>query len=205
MKIRRLPQLLSAISLLFLLFTSSGCVKQGLPYYYYNLNSSHNSTGTVSQVQQRTVIGPIHLPSFLDQGQIISRKSPYSLRIEEQRRWAGELPAMIQEVISSNLASANAQHSPSTASAPSQVNVFQIPLDFLHFEKDSDGNAFIELRWKILSEGDTVALYSGFSSYRISPDDKSFEALVKALSIGLEKLSLEIAAQIQDLSSIQGT
>lgn len=204
MRITRLRTILQTISVLSLLFIGSGCLKQGLPFYYYTLNPAQSAMDSTTSVLPKELIGPIHLPPFLDQGQIISRSSPYSVHIEEQRRWAGELSTMIQNVIHSNLIATHSVPSIFPYPAPSEKRLYQIPLDFLHFERDADGTAFIVVRWKILSKDATVVQYNGVSSYRISPDDQSFEALAKSLSIGLGKLSLEIATQLQSVSATQG-
>lgn len=182
--------------LLLLLLMNSGCIKQGLPISYYTLSPSDPTIPLESSHVSKLVISTVTLPPFLDQGQIISRESPYSVQIEEQRRWAGELSMMITQVVTISLIRDLGKTMAPQSSLLSERGPLQIALHFTHFEKSPDGSGHLMVNWNILSKNTNITLYRATSSYSIPTDDTSFEALAKALSIALERLSLEIAGRL---------
>ncbi len=186
----------STCFLLLLLLLSSGCIKQGLPISYYTLSPSKVTISPASPSVAKLVISAVTLPPFLDQGQIISRESPYSVRIEEQRRWAGELSNMITQVVKISLTRDIGNTVAPKSSLLSEKGPLQISLHFTHFEKSADGSGHLMVNWEILSKDASIVPYRATSSYTIPTDDTSFEALAKALSIGLERLSLEIVEKL---------
>lgn len=193
-------ELLSFISL-FLLFTSSGCMKQAIPIHYYTLGSSAQPAPSPTPSLPPILVGPVHIASFLDQGQIITQNSVYSVNIEEQHRWAGNLQEMLSNTTITNLSSALGRDSISNFSEIHEPGSLQVTIDFLHFERDLNGNGLVMARWKILSEDGTILLHSGTSTYHTTPKEDGFEPLAKALSLGLAQLSEEIAETIRMLTS----
>lgn len=191
--------LTSTVSTFFLLLIllNGGCInQQGLSVSYYTLSPSDTDISPQSSTLLQLEIRPVVLPYFLNQGQIISRDSPYSIQIEEQRRWAGELSEMISHVVKNSLTHITNASAPPQSSLFSQEEPLHISLSFTHFEKSADGSAHITVNWKILSKDATITGYSATSNYNIATDDSSFESLAKALSVGLEKLSQEIAKKL---------
>jgi uncharacterized protein len=191
---------------LFFLFFTVGCMKQSLPVYYYTLGPSGQSAvhSTDSSLPPITV-GPIHIASFLDQGHIITQNSAYSVNIAEQHRWAGDLPEMLSNVMTQNLRLDLKTDRIYTFSGSHNSKGLQLLIEFLHFEKDSDGNGLVTARWKLLSEGDGIPLHSSTSSFRTTPETDGFEPLSEALSRGLAKLSGEIAGTIYCSPHVKGT
>ncbi len=181
------------MAILLLLFTS-GCMKTSLPYFYYTLDSSAHTTTATTPLPD-VIVGPIHIVSSLNKGQLISQNSAYSITINEQHRWAGNLQEMFLNTLMDNLSAELADVSLYSFPNTYGVKGLQVKITLLHFEKDTHGDALTQARWKILNE-DQVIIHAATSSYTIQPDDSSFTALVKGLSIGLSRLSKEIANTI---------
>ncbi len=192
------------LSALSLLFWAGGCIKQPLPIYYYTLGPINQKTAAVPDKPLTNIlVGPIHIASFLDQGQLITQSSSYSLTIEEQHRWAGNLKEMLTTALITNLSlefGAEGIHIFPDSLEPDSL---QVVTNFLHFEKDSDGNASVAVRWKILASNGKDMLYQTISIYKIPPENDGFDALAKALSRGLAKLSGEITERITILTASQ--
>lgn len=186
---------------LFLLLFSSGCMKQSLPVYYYTLGNSDQSAAPPTDSLPPILLGPIHMASFLDQGQIVTQNSPYSVNIEEQHRWAGDLREMLSDIIITNLSLDLGTDKIYNFSGNQESGALQVVIDFLHFEKDSNGNALLMARWQIIEEDDGMTLHSATSTHQINPEADGFAALAEALSHGLTKLSKEIADTIIMLTS----
>ena len=186
---------------LFIILSSSGCMQQPLPIYYYTLNSTAGAERAEANPLPPVFLGPIQLTSFLDQGQIITRNSSNSINIEEQLRWAGDLKQMISDAMLSNIEHRLGTHSVYEFTGTDNPSGLQIIINFLHFEKDSDGKAHVMARWRILSGKDGTILYSSTSSHKTVPDSDSTEALTIALSQGLDLLAGDFSDAIISLSS----
>jgi len=193
----------SLFLVLLFLIPAAGCIKTGLPIYYHTLGNT--TQPPVSQDTSMPVISlrPIQIVSFLDQGQLVSQNSAYSVNLEEQHRWAGDLQEMISNIIISNL---------SRSLGTDKIYFFpnnqdragiQLAIKFLHFEKDADGKALVEARWKIIAADGKTILYISSSSYTVKPENKDFDSLVKGLSDGISMLSEEISRQIRQLNSLK--
>jgi uncharacterized lipoprotein YmbA len=197
----KIPAGVLSLLTLLLLFSAGGCMKQGLPIYYYSLGNSDQPAVRPTDSLPPILVGPIHLASFLDQGQIVTRNSAYSVNIEEQHRWAGDLPKMLSSVIITNLRLTLGTEKIYNFSGSQESGGLQVTIDFLHFEKDSDGNGLVMARWKILSEDGGTIIHSATSTCQINPEAEGFEPLSEALSHGLAELSKEIADTIIMLTS----
>ena len=191
------------LAILFLLSSGSGCIKQPLPIYYYTLGNPDQPMAATGESPVSILVGPIHIASVLDQGQLVTQNSGYSVNIEEQHRWAGNLQEMLTTAIITNLSLNLGSERLYTFPDSINSNGIQIIINFSHFEKDSDGYAYMAVRWKILASNKNDILYEKTSSLRKLPESNEYESLAKALSHCLSDLSSEIAERISILTSDQ--
>lgn len=186
----------------FLLLFVSGCTKQSLPLFYYTLQSSNQPHVSQTDFKQNILVGPINISSFLDKGQLITQNSPYSVSIEEQHRWAGNLKEMLSDSLINNLSLNLGTNNVYTFPNNYGLKALQLELTLTHFEENTDGRAFTQARWKIIDSTQAI-LYTTTSTYIIQPDGDSHSSLVKALSIGTQKLSKDIADAIRTLAPFE--
>ena len=188
---------------LLFLIPAAGCIKTGLPVYYHTLGNTIQAPVSLDDSMPVISLRPIQIVSFLDQGQLVSQNSAYSVNLEEQHRWAGDLQEMISNIIISNL---------SRTLGTDKIYIFpnnqdragiQLAIKFLHFEEDADGKALVEARWKIIAADGKTILHISSSSYTVKPENKDFDSLVKALSDGLSVLSEKISLEIRQLNSLK--
>jgi len=190
--------LLSVVPLLFV----SGCTKQSLPLFYYTLETSNMTDVSETASKQNLLIGPIHISSFLNKGQLVKQKSAYSIDIAEQHRWAGNLQEMLSDSLIDNLSQDLASNNVYTFPNSHGLTAIQLELTLTHFEEDTNGQALTQARWKLISTGQAI-LYAATSTYTVQPDDSSYSSLVKGLSIGISRLSKDIADSIRTITSVQ--
>ncbi len=183
-----------------LLLLVNSCIKQPIPVYYYTLGDSELPVTSSNSSLPTIAVGPVDVASFLNQGQLITQNSRYSVTIEEQHRWAGNLKDMLTTVIISNLRHTLKTEKIHTFPISEKTEHLQLAINFTHFEKDSDGNALITAYWKVISEDGKNILYQKTSTLHTTPENNAFVALSKALSIGLSKLSNEIADRLKILT-----
>jgi uncharacterized lipoprotein YmbA len=183
----------------FLLLFVSGCTKQSLPLFYYTLESSNQAHVSQTEYKQNILVGPITISSFLDKGQLITQNSAYSVSIEEQHRWAGNLKEMLSDSLINNLSLDLGTNNVYTFPNSHGLKALQLELTLTHFEEDTNGHAFTQARWKIIDSTQAI-LYTTTSTYIIQPESDSHSSLVKGLSIGTQKLSKDIADAIRTLA-----
>ncbi len=188
--------------LLLLLFTG-GCMKQGLPIYYYTLGSSTLPAVSRTDSVPDILVGPIHIVSFLGQGQLVTQNSAFSVNLEEQHRWAGDLQEMVSNVLINNLSFALATDKIYCFPSNQTIKGIQLTISFLHFEKNTDGQALVEARWKIISDDGQTILHTKTSTYKTGSEANDYDSLVKGLSDGIARLSEEIAVKISQLTSMK--
>ena len=193
----------STFLVLFLLLFTGGCMKQGLPIYYYTLDSSTQPAVSQSDSVPDILVGPIHIVSFLDQGQLVTQNSAYSVNLEEQHRWAGDLQEMVSNVLINNLSLALGTDKIYCYPNAQEIKGLQLTISILHLEKNADGQALVEARWKIISADDQTILHTSTSTCKTGSETNDFASLVKGLSEGLSRLSEEIADKISQLTSMK--
>ncbi len=193
----------SSFFVLLLLIFTGGCMKQGLPIYYYTLDSSTQPAVSPTDSAPDILVGPIHIASFLDQGQLVTQNTAYSVNLEEQHRWAGDLQEMVSNVLINGLSLALGTDKIYSFPSTQTIEGLQLTISLLHLEKNSDGQAMVEARWKIISADGQTILHISTSSYKTSSETSDYNALVKGLSEGLSRLSKEIADKISQLTSMK--
>lgn len=194
-------RLFSLFCLLTLWGSTSACMKPEVPIYHYTLASTAQPGLPRTGLLAPLLLGPIDLASFLDQGPIITQNSPYSITIEEQHRWAGDLSGMLMNVILRNLSLALGTNIIYNFTRYQQTDALQIMINFLHFERDSKGDGLLMARWQILATDTGIILHSATSTIRNTPAQNNFASLSQALSHGLGQLSTEIAVAVTQLPS----
>ena len=83
----------------------------------------------------------------------------------------------------------------------SKVMDYQLLVEIIHFENESDGTASLLARWSIKAKDGVIVLPERRSSHRIPAANQGQEGLVAALNEALAGFSREIA---QELTPLQG-
>lgn len=177
--------------LVFSLLTT-GCIKQGVPIYYHTLNSTTASPESMDNLVPDILVGPIHFVSFLEQGQLVTKTSAFTTTLEEQHRWAGDLKEMVSNILLNNLSLTLGSERVFSFPNTHGIGGLQVTINFLHLEKDTDGQAIVVARWKILSNDGRNLLHISTSTYKTEVKANDYDSLVKGLSEGLSWLSMEI-------------
>lgn len=142
-------------------------------------------------------IGPIKMPAYLDQRQIVTRSSASELQLAEFDRWAEPLKENFTRVLSQNLSTQLCTKTvvvfPWRGTIPTDYNI-QIDVD--RFDGALGGNVSLEAWWMVFSGNSKRLLWSKKSSFTEPVGGKDYESLVSAQSRSLASLSREIAEAI---------
>lgn len=148
-------------------------------------------------------VGPVELPRYLDQPQIVTRLSPTSLHLSEFHRWAEPLQDSVARVLAENLSHLLGADDiaiyPRMRSTPVD---YQVRVDLIHFEGTFGEQSVLEARWYILDAERQQELMRKTSSINVAVpvNTKNYEIMVAAMSQTLEKLSREIALALRALA-----
>lgn len=202
MKNRFCP-ILTLILLGAFLFAHFGCASSPTPRFY--LLSPLTTTGSELKppADERCLsigIGPIKIPGYLDQAQIVTRSTANELTLAEFDRWAEPLKENFTRVLSQNL---------STLLCTKTIVVFPwrgtIPVDYrietdvLRFDGILGGHASLEAWWRVFSGDGKTMLLARKSDLSEPAGGGDYKSLVSAQGRTLEKLSREIAEAIKTL------
>jgi uncharacterized protein len=142
-------------------------------------------------------LGPIELPGYLDRQQIATRTSTNRLSYSEMDRWAAPLADSFSRVLGQNIAHLlNPARVIQFPWQHSDAPDFQVKIEVLQFEANSDQQAWLTARWTVLDRTKKI-LISQTSQLNRRAGSLASEDFVKALSETLGDLSREIVKSLK--------
>ena len=151
-------------------------------------------------------MGPIHLPGYLDQDQIVTRISQNRVTLSDDRslgrapgrqHWAGA---------GSQLIGPAPDRSGKTAPlAGSERPTYQLEIDVLSFETDTAGTAHLVARWFLRDVASRQTIAEKETRLTASGAGTSTEQSVASLSKALGDFSVAIANVIREFVHSSGT
>ena len=162
---------------------------------FYVLEPLPAPTQTNLEINNRQVIGigPISLPSILENKKIVTRLSDNTVQIAQFQQWASPLQDNILLTLTRNLTALQ----PNTIiraypwSVHGQVDQ-QIIIDIVRFDTTPGLSANLEANWTIKNEKTNAVLQNGRSVINQPLTDPSYPATVHALSKILGSFSQEL-------------
>ncbi|MGH8064574.1 MAG: PqiC family protein [Candidatus Entotheonellia bacterium] len=181
-----------------------GCASQ--PSRFYLLSSSPNtemaSLGASGEQGPTIGVGPVTLPRYLDRPQIVTRTSPYELKLAEFDRWAEALDTNFSRVLAENLSllipASRVVIAPWLRTTPID---YQIIVEVTHFLSQLGGESLLIADWTLFKGEGQQALMSGKSRFSASTGGQDYAAIVAAMSQTVASLSREIATAIRGVGS----
>lgn len=142
-------------------------------------------------------LGPIELPGYLDRQQIATRTSTNRLSYSEMDRWAAPLAESFSRVLGQNISHLlNPARVIQFPWQHSDAPDFQVKIEVLQFEANSDQQAWLTARWTVLDRTKKI-LISQRSQLNRRAGSLASEDFVKALSETLGDLSREIVKSLK--------
>lgn len=187
---------LKFLSLSIAALTIVGCTRSA-PTQFYVLNQMAGAPlSSQAHSSPRTLgIGPVRIPKYLDQPQIVTREDFNQLHLDETHRWAEPLDDNISRVLGDNLL----RLAPGSrlVNYPWRGNTkvdYQIKVDIRRFEMDAANNCVLSANWSIVQGKTKKVLQSHQSFYKIHTDrQQSYEQIANLMSRNLMRLSRDIA------------
>ncbi len=180
----------------------AGCARTA-PVSYYQmaaLETARKAPVAVEGGRMVIGIGPVKLPEYLDRPQIITRLTSNRLQLSDSR-WAEPLSENIPMVLGENLSALLGTDYILKHPWPSSRTIdYQLIVEVLHFENESDGAARLVVRWSLKGRDGGIVLPERRSSYLIPATAHDQEGLVVALNEALGSFCREVAQELTLLS-----
>jgi uncharacterized protein len=179
---------------------AGGCASQPSRFYLLSAVANTETASLEMSGQQGATIGvgPVTLPRYVDRPQIITRTSPYEIKVAEFDRWAEALDANFSRVLADNLSAllptARVVMSPWPRAIPID---YQVTVDVTHFLSQVGGDSLLIADWTLFKGEGQEVLSSGTSRFSASPAGQDYAAIVAAMSQTVASLSREIATAVR--------
>jgi uncharacterized protein len=192
---------LSAMACVASLLGLGACASTPSRFYMLNPLAPADGISAASPAERGPVIGlgPITLPKYLDQPQIVSRASRHQLVLGELDRWAEPLQENFSRVLAENLSLLIPTDRLFVQEWPRSVTLdYQVKVDVRHFDGWLGGESVLIARWSLLDREERE-LVSRKVHLNAPAGGRDYEAMVVAMNQMLEALSRDIAEAIQRL------
>jgi uncharacterized lipoprotein YmbA len=145
------------------------------------------------------ILKSVHIPYYVDRPQIVTATGKNAYHLSELNRWAEALDHNIRRVLAQNLAllvpaEVELSSNPNTAERTS----FRVSVNILEFHVDPQEQAGLKAQWQI-TRNDGMVLNQQVS-YRVPASTTDYSVMVKALNECLDRLSRDLADELQDLA-----
>lgn len=142
-------------------------------------------------------VGPVRLPAYLDQPQMVRWVTANRVEIEELERWGAPLQQEVMRVLAQNLTellgTGRVVTYPWEGAIPLDL---QVTLEMRRFDPTADGDVQLEAVWSVLTGDGHKLLSMQRSSIAATAPGGSFDAIVQAQSQALGELSKAIAREL---------
>lgn len=192
----------SLLAILVGILLLTGCARTTSVSYYQltSLEAPRNEPASGEAGKMVLGIGPVQLPEYLDRSQLVTRLSANRLQLADNHRWAEPLNKNIARVMGENLgALLGTSHIVFHPWPSSRVTDYQLLVEVLHFENESDGAARLVALWSVKGKDGGMVLPERRSSYLVPAAGQDPEGLVTALNQALGSFCREIARELAEL------
>jgi len=139
-------------------------------------------------------VGPVTISGYLDRANIVFQESSNRMAVSESHRWAGDLDNNITSVLATNLGRRMGTGNVRTYPWSNDKELrYQISVDVRQLHGNADGDAFIDVSWRVYSLPSRRMITSRSWSGTEPLNHDGYEELVAAESRLLDRLSAEIA------------
>lgn len=145
------------------------------------------------------ILKSVRIPYYVDRPQIVIATGKNAYHLSELNRWAEALDHNISRVLAQNLTLLV----PAEVLFPKNSNTaertsFRLSINILEFHADPQGQAGLTAQWQITRDDGTVL--NRQVSYREPASITDYSVMVKALNECLNRLSRDLADELQRLA-----
>ncbi len=192
---------LSVITLAAFLLTSSCAMTPTTHFYTLHGFSDDAARNTVTLRSTHTYgVGPIFLPEALMQPGIVSHREGQELKVSLYNIWAGNLRGAITRVLASNLSHVSGVQAVwpfpwDNRNRPTR----QVRVVFEQLSGEVGGEVVLKAKWALTEQNGERAILERRVEITETAKSDGMSHYVSALNVLINRLSLEIAKELQAL------
>ena len=184
----------------------TGCISfapKADPTRFYLLESVENPAKEPNVTRTYFVgLKKVAVPGYLNSRKIALRKGKTEIQYSEFNRWAENFDDIIEESLRANLLAEPAVAAVSTYPWLKQSNLdFIIDVQFIKFEGNTNGEVNLLATWTVTNQKEPGKTFRGTTSLKQIREDRTYDSLVTAMSLLLQKLSKDISVHIKPTRS----
>jgi len=176
---------------------AAGCAST--PSRFYTLSPVAVPAPAAKPSAISVVVGPVSIPTIVDQPQIVVSTGPNQVSLDEFNRWASPLADNIARVVSQDLVAILG--TPRVSLFQQSLNAagnYRVAIEVQGFESAPGDAATLNAAWSVRRSRDGKT-ENGRTSVREPATGSGYDALAGAHSRALDRMSRDIADAIQAL------
>jgi len=180
-------------TLLCVIALAGGCTSA--PSHFYTLNATAQPADAAAAKNSglSVVVGPVSIPSIVDQPQIVVSTGPNQVSLDEFNRWASPLPNDIARVVAEDLVVILGTPHVSLFQQSLAANAgYRVAIEVQKFDSVPGEAATLNAAWIVRRTKDGKA-EAGRTTVREPASGAGFDALAAAHSRALARMSRDIA------------
>jgi uncharacterized protein len=162
---------------------------------FYTLSADASLEAAPNTMPLRVIVGPVTVPELVDKPQIVTRREPNEVGINEFARWGEPLKENIARTLAADLSRLLGSDNVSVYPQGPDVKPYQVRVDVMRFESVPGDSVTLDALWTVRSP-DSTARFDGHTVAHESTDGAGFDAIAQAHSRALAQMSRQIAAAI---------
>ena len=189
------------IGIAVLVSLCAACLGSSKPSSFYTLNTVAQASREAPLAELSLVVGPLALPEYLDRPQIVIRRTPNRVSIDEFHRWAGSFNKEVLRVVAEDLS--RLLGTPRVVTYPNEASdaQYRVLLEVQRFDGTLDDQVVLDLRWTIESLRPHKVLTQRRTRLTEGVTSDDVEQLLAAKSRLLGRLSQQIARSLRRLAA----
>jgi uncharacterized lipoprotein YmbA len=174
------------------------------PSKFYILNSIEkqeaHQKGSDAMQHVAIEIGSIEIPDYLDRSQMVTMNSRSELKVDEFNRWAGSLKENISLVLAENLSLLLSTDRVFVHPwIPAESVNYWLHVEIIRLDAIPGNTVTMKALWTISGDRGKREFITRTSEFTEKTSENSYGMMVAAMSRTFEKLSHEIASEIEKL------
>ncbi|KND59074.1 hypothetical protein BVER_02599 [Candidatus Burkholderia verschuerenii] len=162
---------------------------------FYTLSPDASLEAAPNTTPLRVTVGPVTVPELVDKPQIVTRREPNEVNINEFARWGEPLKENIARTLAADLSRLLGSDNVSVYPQGADVKPYQVRVDVMRFESVPGDSVTLDALWTVRS-ADGASRFDGHTVAHETAEGAGFDAIAAAHSRALAQMSRQIAGAI---------
>ncbi|WP_277183247.1 membrane integrity-associated transporter subunit PqiC [Caballeronia sp. BR00000012568055] len=182
------------LSGVFLLIALAACGSSPTSSFY-TLSPDTTLERLSTTVPLRVSVGPVTVPELVDKPQIVTRRAPNEVSINEFARWGEPVKENIARTLAADMSRLLGSDNVSIYPQGADVKAYAVRVDVMRFDSTPADSVTLDALWTIRAP-DGASRFDGHTVVHKQTTGDGFDAIAAAHSRAVSEMSKQIAAAI---------